>query len=171
MHHASCLLLLALILLLPICTFAKLTNNIHENERQYGNEITTKQYSEDGKRFTGKIVYPFPLYGWQVETIFIDGRSISESARPKGNKAIKKIISEKEANVIADMLYPKKERGPYRKQVKNANFISHFFEKGVISYEMQLDLRRKNYIGVTGVRAILYEREQTFKDIMINAYH
>ena len=80
------------------------------------------------------------------------------------------MISEREANAIADMLYPRKERGRYRKQIKNAHFLSHFFEHGVVSYEMQLDARRKHHIGVIGVRTVLYSDGNKFKSIKVNAY-
>ena len=154
------------------CATAKLTNNVHENKRQYGSEVITKYFSEEeGRSFTGKKVYQLPFFGWQVEVLYTNGMSFSEAARPKGNKVNKQLITEKEANAIADFLFPKKERGAYRKQVTNANFISHFFESGVVSYEMRLDDRRKRQLGVSGVRTVLYEKGQTFKNIMINAYH
>lgn len=152
-------------------SYAKLGNNINENLRQFGKEIITKAYTKEDKNFSGKKAYLLPYFGWQIEAIFKDGRSFSEAARPRGNKVKKQLITEKEANVIADVLFPKKERGPYRKQVKNANFISHFFESGVVSYEMKLDERRKNHVGVIGVRTVLYSNGDTFKNIMINAYH
>ena len=151
--------------------FARLGSKVNQNQKQFGNETISKQFSENGEDFSGKKVYQFPLFGWQVEAIYKDGRSISEACRPKGNKVKKKMISEQEANVIVDFLYPRKERGHYRKQVKNANFVSHFFENGLISYEMQLDGRRNKYIGVVGVRTVLYSDGAMFKDIMINAYH
>ena len=150
---------------------ARLENKVNENQRQYGKEIISKQFSETEKNFAGKKVYQFPLYGWRVEAIYRDGRSFSETARPRGNKVKKQIITEREANAIADMLYPRKERGRYRKQINNANFVSHFFEHGVVSYEMQLDDRRKNHIGVIGVRSILYSDGKNFKSVKVNAYH
>lgn len=150
---------------------AKLDNKVNENQKQFGYEIKSKQFSDEGKNFSGKKVYHFPLFGWMLDVIYRDGRSFSESARPKGDKVKKYLITEKEANIVADVLYPKKERGAYRKQIKNANFISHFFERGVVSYEMVLDKRRKNHIGVKGIRAILYSEGEKFKDIMVNAYH
>lgn len=162
---------LFLIILFSNNAFATLGNSVNENKRLFGNELVTKQYSDEKKDFTGKIKYQFPYFGWQLETLYIDGKVISEAVRPQGSKVIKKMITERDANVIADVLYPKKERGSYRKQVVNANFISHFFENGVISYEMQLDSRRKNHVGVIGVRAVLYSNGDKFKDIMINAYH
>jgi len=152
-------------------SIAKLDNKVTENKKQFGVELFTKQYSEEERNFSGKKTYEFPLFGWQVEVIYKDGRSFSETSRPKGTKVKKYTISEREANVIADILYPKKERGAYRKQVKNANFISHFFEHGVVSYEMQLDKKRKYHVGVVGVRAVLYSDKLTFKDIKVNAYH
>ena len=150
---------------------AKLNHSVNENKRQFGTELVTKQFSDDNKNFSGKKVYQLSLFGWQVESIYVDGRSISEAARPKGSKVKKQMVSEREANVIADMLYPKRERGSYRKQTNNANFISHFFEHGLVSYEMKLDKRRKNHIGVIGVRTVLYTDGLIFKDIMTNAYH
>ena len=158
-------------ILYPNSVIAKLGNKVSENQRQYGKELITKQFSEGEKNFAGKKAYQFPLYGWQVEAIYKDGRAFSETARPKGNKVQKQMITEREANVIADILYPRRERGQYRKQVDNANFVSHFFEHGVVSFEMQLDKRRKNHLGVIGVRTILYSNGDVFKNIMINAYH
>ena len=150
---------------------ARLENKVSENHRQFGRELISKQFSDGNRNFSGKKVYDFPLYGWQVEAIYRDGKSFSESARPKGDKLKKQMISEREANVIADMLYPRKERGKYRKQINNANFVSHFFEHGVVSYEMLLDKKRKNHVGVIGVRTVLYSDGKTFKAIKINAYH
>lgn len=150
---------------------ARLGNKINENHKQYGKEISSVTYSETNKNFSGKKVYHFPAYGWQVEVLYRDGRSYSEVVRPKSNKLSKQILSEREANSIADILYPKNERGKYRKYVENANFLSHFFEFGIVSFEMQLDKRRKNHIGVIGVRTILYSNGNTFKNIKINAYH
>ena len=150
---------------------ARLGNKASDNQRQYGNELSSKQFSEANRNFSGKKAYQLPLYGWQVETIYRDGRVFSETARPRGNKVKKQIISEREANVIADMLYPRKERGQYRKQIKNAHFISHFFEEGVVSYEMQLDKKGKSHVGVIGIRTILYSDGKTFKFIKVNAYH
>lgn len=155
--------------LLPVS--ASLSNKPHENQKQFSKEISSNQYTSDNRNFSGKKVYHLGLYGWQVEAIYVNGKSISETARPKGDNLKKTLITEKEANVIADMLYPKKARGLYRKQIKNANFISHFFENGVISYEMALDKRRKNHIGIVGVRAVLYSNGAHFKDIKVNAYH
>ena len=160
-----------LFFLLSSAAFATLGNSVNENKRSFGNELITKQYSDEKDDFIGKKKYQFPYFGWQLEALYIDGKVISEAARPQGNKVVKKMITEKEANVIADVLYPRKERGSYKKQVTNANFISHFFEYGVISYEMLLDSKRKNHIGVIGVRAVLYSKGDKFKDIMINAYH
>lgn len=164
----SLLILLSLILN-PV--LAKLGNKANENRRQFGEELKSNQFSEEERNFSGKKTYEFPLFGWQVEVIYRDGRSFSEAARPKGPKVKKYMLSEREANVISDILYPKKKRGPYRKKVKNANFISHFFEHGVVSYEMQLDKKRRNHIGVIGVRTVLYSDGTTFKDIKVNAYH
>ena len=151
-------------------TFAKLSNKVSENQRQFGKELISKQFSEGEKNFTGKKVYQFPYFGWQMEALYRDGRSFSETARPKGNKVKKDLLTEKEANVIADVLYPKKDRGKYRKQIKNAHFISHFFEHGVISYEMLLDKKRKSHLGTVGVRTVLYSNGEVFKNIMVNAY-
>ncbi len=149
---------------------ARLGNKVSENQHQYGNELISKQFSDRNRNFSGKKTYQLQLYGWQLEAIYRDGKSFSESARPKGNKVKKQMITEREANVIADMLYPQKERGKYRKQIKNAHFISHFFEDGVVSYEMQLDKRGKNHLGIIGVRTILYSDGMTFKSIKVNAY-
>ena len=159
------------ILLFESSVQARLENSVRENQRQYGNELISKQFSDSNKNFSGKKTYQLSLYGWQLEAIYRDGRSFSESARPRGNKVKKQMITEREANAIADMLYPRKERGRYRKQIKNAHFISHFFEDGVVSYEMQLDKRGKNHIGVIGVRTVLYSDGKTFKSIKVNAYH
>ena len=167
----SMLLVSCVLFLFGSNTQAKLGNKISENQRQYGRESSSKQFSESGRNFSGKKMYNLPLNGWQIESIYRDGKSFSETARPKGNKVKKYIISEREANIIADKLYPRKERGKYRKQINNAHFISHFFEEGVVSYEMQLDGRKKNHIGVIGVRTILYSDRKTFKSIKVNAYH
>ncbi len=147
-----------------------LGNKVSENQKQYGKELISKQFSDNEKNFSGKKIYQFPLQGWQLEAIYRDGKSFSETARPRGNKVKKPMITEREANVIADIMYPRKERGKYRKQINNANFVSHFFEDGVVSYEMKLDGRRKNHIGVIGVRAILYSNGDKFKSIKVNAY-
>ena len=163
-----CILISLLLFGSPV--YARLGNKVNENQKQYNKELVSKQFSEDEKNFSGKKIYQFPLQGWQVETIYRDGKSFSETARPRGNKVKKQMITEKEANVIADMLYPRKERGKYRKQINNANFVSHFFEDGVVSYEMQLDGKRKNHVGVIGVRTILYSDGKTFKSIKVNAY-
>ena len=166
------IILLFVILYMPSSALAELGNSVKENQKQFGREVSSKQFSDDDDRnFSGKKVYHFPLYGWQLETLYIDGDSVSETARPKGSIFKKEMLTERESNVIADMLYPKRDRGRYRKQVKNANFISHFFEDGVISYEMKLDKRRKHHIGIIGVRALLYTDGAKFNEIMINAYH
>ncbi len=164
-------LLVVLFILLPSQAFAKLGNKVNENKKQFGEELVSQEFSEPKDSFSGKKIYNFPLFGWQLEVIYRDGKSFSETARPKGNKIKKQILTEKEANVISDVLYPKKERGHYRKQIKNANFLSHFFDNGVVSYEMRLDKKRKHHIGVTGVRTILYSNGSKFKDIKVNAYH
>ena len=162
---------LASLLLFQSTAHAKLENSVKENQRQYGRELSSKQFSDNNRNFSGKKTYQFSLYGWQVEAIYRDGESFSESARPRGNKVKKEMITEREANAIADMLYPRKERGRYRKQIKNAHFLSHFFEHGVVSYEMQLDKRKKSHIGVIGVRTVLYSDGKIFKSIKVNAYH
>ena len=165
--------LIFLILLLISCSpsYGALENRVNENQKQYGKELINKQFSDSERNFSGKKVYNFPLYGWQVEALYRDGKSISESVRPKGSKVLKEMISEKEANIIADIMYPKKERDSYKKQIVNAHFISHFFEHGVVSFEMKLDKRGKNHIGVIGVRTVLYSNGDRFKDIKVNAYH
>lgn len=159
------------LLLFPINALAKLGNKINDNQRQYGKELSSEQFSEKNKNFAGKKIYQLPQFGWQVETIYRDSKSFSETARPIGHKVKKEMISEGEANAIADMLYPRKERGKYKKQIKNAHFISHFFEHGVVSYEMKLDKKGKKHLGVIGVRTILYGNGTTFKSIRVNAYH
>ena len=169
--RSLCLLAMTATLLFSNCAFAELENKPNENERLYGKELSVKQFSDDKKKFTGKIVYEFPLLGWQIEALYVDGKSFSEAARPKGNKVKKTIITEKEASAIADILFPRKHRGPYKKQMTNANFVSHFFDKGVVSFEMQLDARRRNHIGIIGIRTVLYNNGQTFKTIKVNAYH
>lgn len=165
----SLLFLLTFLCMVP--ANAMLGNSINENTKQFGKELITKDFSGNNREFVGKKAYQFSLYGWQVEVIYKDGKSFSETARPKGNKISKEMISEKEANVIADMLFPRKERGHYRKQINNANFISHFFENGVVSFEMKLDKKRKHHQGVIGVRTVLYSNGDKFKNIMVNAYH
>ena len=152
-------------------TNAAIGNKINENQKQYGKETDSIDFSEKSRTFAGKKTYKFPLYDWDVEVLYRDGFSYSESARPKRVFVNKKMISEKEANIIADLLYPKKERGPYKKQIKNAKFISHFFEHGVISFEMKLDEKRKKHLGIIGIRAILYSNGDNFKNIRVNAYH
>lgn len=159
------------LLISTLPAFARLGNTVSENKRQFGKELLTKEYIGTGKSFCGKKIYQFPLYGWQLEAIYRDGKSFSETVRPKGNKVSKEMISEQEANVISDALYSRRTRGGYRKQIKNAHFISHFFEHGVISYEMRLSKIRKKHVGVIGVRAILYSNGDTFKKIKVNAYH
>ena len=149
---------------------ARLENKVSENQRQYGKELISKQFSDSNKDFSGKKTYQLSLYGWQIEAIYKDGKSFSESARPRGNKVKKEMITEREANVIADILYPRKERGRYKKQIKNAHFLSHFFELGVESYEMRLDKKGKNHLGVIGVRTVLYSDGNKFKSIKVNAY-
>lgn len=170
MIRALCLVCFFVLLTKPVA-LATLGNSVNENKKLFGNELISKDYSDEKKDFTGKKKYQFPYFGWQLESLFVNGKVISEAVRPQGNMVIKQLISEKDANVISDVIYPKKERGPYRKQIKNANFLSHFFEHGVISYEMRLDSKRKNHIGVIGVRAVLYSNNEKFKDIMVNAYH
>lgn len=165
------LLVFVLALINPFSAKAKIHNSVKENENQYGKEIVSKQFTDNFWKFAGKKVYNCPLFGWQIEVLFKDGKSYSETARPKGKRVKKDLITEQEANVIADMLFAKANRGPYKKQIKNAHFISHFFDNGVISYEMQLDSRGKNHIGVKGVRAVLYSNGYKFKDIKVNAYH
>ena len=166
-----CIVLLAYILIaISLPSQAALNNDLNQNKKQFGGELSSHQYSDDKKSFIGKKTYQLSLFGWQVEAIYKDGKSFSETARPKGNKVKKNMITEQEANVIADMLYPKKNRGSYRKQIKNAHFLSHFFEYGVVSYEMQLDNRKKKHLGVIGVRTILYSNGDTFKKIKVNAY-
>ena len=169
-NNTTVLALSCFILLFQGNAYARLENKVSENQRQYGRELVSKDFSGNNRNFSGKKTYNFPLYGWQVETIYRDGRSFSESARPRGNKVKKEMISEKEANAIADMLYPRKERGRYRKKIKNAHFLSYFFEHGVVSYEMQLDKRKKHHIGVIGVRTVLYSDGSKFKSIKVNAY-
>ena len=151
-------------------SFSALENKVSENEKQYGKELISKQFSEGIKNFSGKKVYQFPLYGWQIEAIYRDGKVISESTRPKGKKVIKEMLSEREGNVIVDIMYPKKNRGQYKKQITNAHFISHFFEDGVVSFEMKLDRSGKNHLGVIGVRTILYSNGDKFNSIKVNAY-
>lgn len=152
-------------------SYAMVNNSIRENERQYGKSISSTQYSQSWFKYSGKEIYQHPFFGWQVEVLYKDGKSIAETARPKGKNVKKPMISEQEANVIADSLFTKRDRGDYKKQVKNANFISHFFENGVVSYEMKLDDRKRNYMGIIGVRTVLYSDGARFKDIKINAYH
>ena len=152
-------------------SFAKIGNKVNENEKQYGKELERKQFSEKKKDFAGKIYYNFPLHGWQIVALYKDGKVISETVRPRGNKVKKDMIAEREANVIADIIYPRKKRGLYKKQITNANFISHFFNNGVISHEMQMDKRRRKHLGVIGVRAVLYSNGAIFKNIKVNAYH
>jgi len=171
MNHKIIALGILTLSLIQLPSLAKIQNTTKDNEKQFGKEIISKQFTDDKWKFNGKKVYKCPLFGWQIEALFKDGKSYSESARPKEKNAKKDLITEQEANVIADMLFEKKDRGDYRKQVKNAHFISHFFENGVISYEMKLDASGKNHIGVMGVRAILYSNGEKFKDIKINAYH
>ncbi len=165
------LLFLFIVSLFTSPVHASLNNDVNANKKQFGGEISSKEYSDGKRNFIGKKVYQSSFFGWQVEAIYKDGKSFSETARPKGNRVKKNMITEQEANVIADILYPRKNRGSYRKQIKNANFVSHFFEYGVVSYEMELDKRRKKHLGVIGVRTILYSNGDTFRKIKVNAYH
>jgi hypothetical protein len=159
------------LLLYPTQAISSLRNNVNENKRKYGKEITTKAFNEEERKFSGKKIYQFPMLGWQVESIFRDGRVFSETARPKGQKVKKLLITEREANTIADVLFPRDMRGAYKKQINNANFISHFFEHGVVSFEMELDKKRKKHVGIVGVRTVLYSNGDNFKSIKVNAYH
>ena len=163
--------LIVFVLVNKSTSYASLDNKISENQKQYGKELESRQFSETDRHFSGEKIYLFSLYGWQVQVLYKDGRSFSESARPKGNNVKKEMISEKEATVIADILYPRKKRGSYKKQITNAHFISHFFEHGVVSFEMKLDKRGKKHVGVIGVRTVLYSNGDIFKDIKVNAYH
>ena len=158
-------------ILFIIPAYAAINNEVGENKKKYDQELVVKQFSDSKKDFAGKIKYLFSLHGWQVEVLYRNGKSISETARPRGNNVKKEMITEKEANVIADILYPRKHRGSYRKQINNANFISHFFEHGVVSFEMRMDKHRKKHVGIVGVRTVLYSDGAKFKDIKVNAYH
>lgn len=164
------ILLVLLFALIFLPAKAKINNSPKDNENQFGKEFYSKQFSEGWAKFAGRKIYQLPLYGWQSEVLYKDGKSYSETARPKGKWVKKNIITEQEANVISDILFDKKDRGSYKKQIKNANFISHFFDNGVVSYEMKLDDRRNNHIGIIGVRAILYSNGDKFKDVKVNAY-
>lgn len=169
-------MLKAYILILSIFLFqfpvnAKIGNKLADNQKQYGKELSSKSFSDDKKNYAGRAIYQFPLYGWQVETLYKDNLSFSETVRPKGSKVSKNLLTEYEAASIAALAYPRVERGPYRKQVKNAHFISHFYEFGVVSLEMKLDSSRKKHVGVIGVRCIKYSDDETFNKIMIGAYH
>lgn len=163
-------ILLLLIVLSFLPANAKINNNLRDNEKQFGKEFYSKQFSEGWAKFAGRKIYQCPLFGWQIEVLYKDGKSYSETARPKGKLVKKNMILEQEANVIADILFDKKDRGDYKKQIKNANFISHFFDNGVVSYEMKLDDRRNNHVGIIGIRTILYSNGDKFKDIKVNAY-
>ena len=156
--------------MLPNHVFARIKSDLNENKRLYGKELNVKPFPVDSKNFSGRITYQLPNSEWQVEVLYRDKKSISESARPKAPNVKKRVITESEANVFADMLFPKKDRGPYRKQIKNANFVSHFFEYGLVSYEMQLDSRRIFHKGIMGIRAVLYSNGDTFNKIKVNAY-
>ncbi len=160
-----------LLLCMTLPLQAKIGNKLTENEKQYGKDISTRQFSDDKKNFSGKVIYQFPLHGWQVESIYRDGKSFSETIRPKGSKVNKKLLTEKEASSIASISYPREDRGLYRKQVKNAHFISHFYDNGVVSLEMKLDSSRKKHTGVIGVRCIKYSDGETFSKIKVGAYH
>lgn len=165
------LILITTTILFQNAALAKIGKTLSENSKLYGNEISSTDYCEDKKIYTGKKIYQFPSFGWQLESIYKNGKSFSETIRPKGSKVSKKIITEQEASSIAAAVYPREERGMYRKQVKNAHFISHFYEKGVVSIEMQLDSKRKQHIGVIGVRCILYSDGASFNNIKVGAYH
>lgn len=169
MYKVFCILALFIFQLNTDAAFSKIGNDTKADKKQYGKELSSKEFT-DKKLFSGKKSYPSPLFGWQVEALYKNDVSYSETARPKGFFVKKKIIDNKEANSLAHILYPLYERGPYRKQVKNANFISHFYEHGVVSFEMELDKRRKNHIGVIGVRTVKYNNGEIFKDIKVNAY-
>ena len=164
-------ILLLVFLLVQIPANGKIGNTLSENSKLYGNELSSRDFSDDKKNFSGKKVYQFPYFGWQIESIYKNGKSFSETIRPKGGKVARKTITEQEASTIAASVYPREQRGMYRKQVKNAHFISHFYENGVVSLEMLLDKSRKNHVGVIGVRCILYSDGANFNSIMVGAYH
>ena len=103
------IILFILLALFPIPSFAKIGNKIHENERQYGKELEKKQFSEQKKDFAGKIYYNFPLQGWQIIALYRDGKVISETIRPRGHMVKKDMISEREANAIADIGWSRKK--------------------------------------------------------------
>ncbi len=89
MHEKVFSLLLCLsasLLLFQAAAQARLENKVSENQRQYGSELDSKQFSDSNRNFSGKKTYKLSLYGWQVEAIYRDGKSFSETARPRGNK-------------------------------------------------------------------------------------
>lgn len=148
---------------------SKIRSTFDENKKNLGKLIDKEIYNDDKESFAGRVFYKLLNSDWNVEVLYKDNLSYSETARPTSSST-KKIIQQAEANIIADTLFPVAIRGPYKKMVKNAKFISHFFNNGVVSFEMQLDKRGKNHIGIIGVRTILYSDGDTFSKIKINAY-
>ena len=100
-------ILIISILLFQFPVSAKIGNKPTDTPKQYGKEISSHNSCEDKKNYAGKAIYPFPLYGWQVETIYKDGKSFSETARPKGSKVSKRLLTEYEAASIAAITYPR----------------------------------------------------------------
>lgn len=157
--------------LLPLAGVCKLNSSLTQNKWLYGKELKITQFSDSMKNFNGKITYKVPNTDWNVLVTYTNGKSFAEAARPSSTSR-RRFLSQSNANAVADTLFPKKDRGIYRKQVKNARFISHFFQNGVVSFEMKLDPKNKSHIGIEGVRVHKYQNGTSFsKAVKVNAYH
>lgn len=148
----------------------KLGNSPIQNKWMYGKTIEEEEFSNSNEPFSGKITYRLPKTDWYVTVIYSKGKSYSETARPhKGST--KTYYTNQESFQIADDLFPRNNRGLFKKEVKNARFISYFYDNGVVSFEMKLDSKNKSHIGVEGIRCLYYHGGTTYNtETMVNAY-
>ncbi len=67
-------ILIITIILFQNTAFAKIGKTLGDNSKLYGNEISSVDYCEDKKIYTGKKIYQFPSFGWQLESIYKNGK-------------------------------------------------------------------------------------------------
>ncbi len=143
---------------------ARLNATYAENLKQHGAEITREVFSENP--FTGYITFSVDK-DWKLKAYFVNGRVRSEHLLPVDPEK-PKILTRSEVRNWSAKMFRMVDRGVFHKQMNQPRVKAFFFDKGLISYEYEIEQKRT--LGYRSVKVLFYEPGRTYRNIKIKAY-
>ena len=143
---------------------ARLNATYGDNLKQYGAEISREVFQENP--LTGYVSFSIDK-DWKIKAFFVNGRVRTEHLLPKDLNH-PKILTRSEVRNWSSKMFRIADRGTFRKQMNESRVKAFFFNKGLISYEYEIN--RRKTLGYRSVKVLFYEPGKYYRNIKTAAY-